>query len=141
MTADAAAGQADLAAVGVKAAEAGLAIDGETAAALIRVTKAHAAAGDAAKVKEYGPKAVAAAEKAVTGDKDAIGTLQVAAAHLASGDKAKAKAAAEKAIGMVDAKNAGLKQYVEDQAKKYGAEPKTAGREEGQVSGKVLTCG
>ena len=64
MTAEAAAGQADLAAVGVKAAEAGLAIDGETAAALIRVTKAHAAAGDTAKVKEYGPKAVAAAEKA-----------------------------------------------------------------------------
>ena len=46
------------------AAEAVLAIDGETAAALIRVTKAYAAAGDTAKVKEYGPKAVAAAEKA-----------------------------------------------------------------------------
>jgi thiol-disulfide isomerase/thioredoxin len=120
---DVAAGQADLIAVGVKAAEAALAIDGETAVALIRVTKAHAIAGNAAKVKEFGPKAVAAAEKAVTGDTDAVGTLQVAAAYSACGEKAKAKAAAEKAIGMVDAKNLGLKRYVEEQAKKYGAEP------------------
>ena len=55
--------------------------------------------------------------------------MQVAAAHSAAGDKAKAKAAAEKAIGMVDAKNTGLRQYVEEQAKKYGAEPKTGGGE------------
>ncbi|MBP3955100.1 TlpA family protein disulfide reductase [Gemmata sp. G18] len=124
VSADAAAGQADLAAVGVKAAESALAIDGETATALIRVIKAHAVAGNAAKVKELGPKAVTAAEKEVTGDKDAIGTLRVAAAHLAAGDKAKAKAAAEKAIGMVDAQNAGLKKYIEDQAKKYVGESK-----------------
>src|SRR5205823_298248 len=44
----AATGEPDLAAVGVKAAEAALAIDGETAATLTRVTKAYAAAGDAA---------------------------------------------------------------------------------------------
>src|SRR5262245_6886260 len=44
MTADVAAGQKDLAALAVKAAEAALAIDGETAPALIRVTKAYAAA-------------------------------------------------------------------------------------------------
>ena len=124
VSAEAAAGQADLAAVGVRAAEAALAIDGETVTTLIRATKAYAAAGNAAKVKEYGPKAVAAAEKAVTGDKDAIGTLQVAAAHSAAGDKAKAKAAAEKALGLVDANNIGLKKYVVEQAKKYGAEPK-----------------
>jgi thiol-disulfide isomerase/thioredoxin len=124
VSADAALGQAELATVGVKAAEAAMDIDGETAAALIRVTKAYAAAGDAAKVKKYGPKAVAAAEKEVTGDKDAMGTLQVAAALSACGDKAKAKATAEKAIGLVDAKNIGLKQYVEEQAKKYGAESK-----------------
>ena len=124
LTSDAAGGQAALAAVGVKAAEAALAIDGETAAALVRVTKAHGAAGDSAKVKAFGPKAVAAAEKALTGDADAMGTLQVAAAHAAAGDGAKAKAAAEKAVGLVDAKNAGMKRYVEEQAKKYGAEPK-----------------
>jgi hypothetical protein len=116
------AGPAELAPVAVRAAEAGLAIDGETAPALIRVTKAHAAAGDAAKVKAFGPKAVAAAEKAVTGDKDARGTLQLASAHAAAGDKAKAKAAAEKAVGMVDEKS-GMKKYVEEQAKKYGFEP------------------
>ena len=34
------------------------------------------------------------------------------------------KAVAEKALGLVDAKNVGLKRYVEEQAKKYGAEPK-----------------
>lgn len=124
VSADAAGGPADLAAVGVRVAEAALAIDGETAAALIRATKAYAAAGDAAKVKAFGPKAVAAAEKALTGDKDVMGTLRVAAAHAAAGDKAKAKATAEKAIGLVDAKNAGMRKYVEDQAKKYGAEPK-----------------
>src|SRR5262245_60868515 len=91
MTGDATAAQPGLATLGVRAAEAALAIDGETAPALIRVTKAYAAAGDAAKVKEFGPKAVAAAEKAVSGDKDALGTLQLAAAHAAAGDKAKAK--------------------------------------------------
>ena len=70
---------------------------------------------------------MAAAEKAVKGNTDAIGTLQVAAAYLAAGDKAKAKAAAEKAIGMAE-KNPGLKQYVEEQAKKYGVEAKGARR-------------
>jgi thiol-disulfide isomerase/thioredoxin len=126
---DVAAGQADLAAVGVKVAEAALAIDGETPAALTRVTKAYAAAGDKTKVAEYGPKAVAAAEKAVAGDKDALGTLRVAAAHAAAGDKAKAKAAAEKAVGLVDPNNLGLKSYVEEQAKKYGVQPKGDGKE------------
>ncbi len=121
---DAAAGQKELTALGVRAAESALDIEGETVATLIRVTRAYSASGDAAKVKEYGPKAVAAAEKAVAGDKDAIGTLQVAAAHFACGDKAKAKAAAEKALDLVDVKNVGLRRYVEEQAKKYGAEPK-----------------
>jgi thiol-disulfide isomerase/thioredoxin len=119
-----ASGSPDLAAVAVKAAEAALAIDGETAAALTRVTKAYAAAGDAAKVKAFGPKAVAAAEKEVAGDKDALGTLRVAAAYAAAGEKDKAKAVAEKAVAMVDAGNPGMKRYVEDQAKAYGAGPK-----------------
>jgi hypothetical protein len=110
----------------VQVAEAVLAIEGESASTLIRATKAYAAVGDAAKVKKYGAKAVAAAEKAVMGDKDAIGTLQVAAAYAASGDKDKAKAVAEKALSLVDAKNTGLKRYIEDQAKKYGVEPKVS---------------
>jgi thiol-disulfide isomerase/thioredoxin len=124
MAMDAAVGNADLGAAGVKAAEAALAIDGDTAPALIRVTKAYAAVGNAAKVKEYGPKAVAAAEKALAGDADVMGTLQLASAHFAAGDKARAKATAEKAVGLIDAKNAGMKRYVEDQARKYGVEPK-----------------
>ena len=128
VVADAAAGQADLAAVAVRAAEAMLAIDGETTSALLRATQAYAAAGNAAKVKEYGPKAVAAAEKAVAGDKDALGTLRVAAAHFAAGDKAKAKATAEKALGLVDATNIALRRRVEEEAKKYGAEPQGDGK-------------
>ncbi len=124
MSIEAAARQVDLAAIGLRAAESALAIDGETATALIRVTKAYAAVGDAAKVKEYGSKAVVAAEKAVTGDMDAVGILQVAAAHFAAGDKDKAKEMAEKALSLVDEKNVGMKRHIEDLAKKYGAEIK-----------------
>jgi thiol-disulfide isomerase/thioredoxin len=124
-------GDADLAKIGVRAAEAALAIDGETVATLTRVTKACAAAGDKAKVGQYGPKAVAAAEKALTGDKDVQGTLRLAAAHAAVGDKEKAKAAAEKAVGMVDEKNVRMKRFVEEQAKKYGAEPKKDDKKDG----------
>lgn len=120
----AAEGQSELVGIGVRTAESALAMDGETAPALIRVTKAYAAAGDIAKVNQYGPKAVAAAEKAISGEKDAMGTLRIAAAHSAAGDKTKAKATAEKAIAMVDDNNAGMKQYIQEQAKKYGAKPK-----------------
>ena len=74
-------------------------------------------------MNEFGPKAVAAAKAAVEGDHDAIGTMTVAAAYLASGDKEQAKSTAERAIKMVDPKNAGLLRYVEQQGKKYGAEP------------------
>ena len=95
------------------------------------MTKAYAAVGDAARAKEFGAKAVAAAEKAVKGNTDAIGTLQVAAAYLAAGDKAKAKAAAERAIEMAE-KSPGLKQYVEEQAKKYGVEPKGEKKDKGE---------
>ncbi len=120
-------GQANLAAIGVRAAETALTIDGETATSLTRLTKAYAAAGDTAKVKEYGSKAVAAAEKALTGDKDVMGTLRVAAAYAAAGDKAKAKATAERAIGLVDPADVGMKRYVEEQAKKYGVDAKRGG--------------
>ena len=49
----------------------------------------------------------------------------MAAAYLAAGDKAKAKEAAERAIEMAE-KNPGLKEYVEEQAKKYGVGAKGA---------------
>lgn len=124
-------GQTDLAAIGVRAAEAALAIDGESVASLIRVTKAHAAAGNKDKVEQHGAKAVAAAEKALTGEKDAMGTLRVAAAYAAAGNKDKAKETAEKAIEMVDPKNARMKQAIEAQAKQFGAEPKKDDKKDG----------
>jgi hypothetical protein len=99
-------------------------LDGETMPALIRITKAYAAAGDDAKVKQYGVKAVAAAKAAVKSDSDALGTLSVASAYMAYGDKENAKATAEKAVSMIDAKNEGMRAYVEEQAKKFGAEIK-----------------
>jgi hypothetical protein len=64
---------------------------------------------------------VAAAKAAVSGEHDAIGTMSVAAAYFAAGDKEQAKSTAEHAIKMVDAKNQGLRRYVEQQGKKYGA--------------------
>ena len=85
--------------------------------------RSYASASDQTKVKEFGPKAVAAAKAAMEGENDAIGTMTVAAAYLASGDKEQAKSTAEQAIKMVDPKNARLLRYVEEQAKKYGAEP------------------
>ncbi len=116
-------GQADLAAVAVRAAEAAMGVDGETAPTLIRLTNAYAATGNTAKVKEYGPKAVAAAEKAFNGESDVMGMLRLAAAHLAAGDADQAKSTAEKAISLVAPTNAALKRYVEEQAKKYGVQP------------------
>ena len=110
-------------ALAIKAVEASYELDQGDLATLLKLVEAYAFAGDQAKVKEFGPKAVAAAKAAVTGDKDATGTLTVAAAYFASGDKEQAKATAEKAIKMVDPKNAGMRRYVEQQAAKYGAKP------------------
>ncbi len=124
-----AAGQANLAAIGVSAAEAAMTIEGETAQTLIQLAKAYSIAGDSAKQKKFGSLAVAAAEKAVHDAKDVMGILQVAAAHDAAGDKEQAKAAAEKAVALIDPKNQGMKQYIEDRAKKFGFEPK---KEEGE---------
>ncbi len=115
-------GNADLTALAIKAAEAAYELDQENVATLLSLVEAYAFADDQAKVKEFGPKAVAAAKAAVSGEKDAIGTLTVAAAYLASGDKAQAKSTAEKAIKMIDRTNAGMLRYVQQQAKKYGAE-------------------
>jgi tetratricopeptide (TPR) repeat protein len=112
-----------LTALAIKASEASYELDPENPATLLNLLEVYASAGDQAKVKEFGPKAVAAAKAAVEGENDAIGTLRVAAAYLASGDKEQAKSAAQNAIKMVDQKNAGMRQYVEKQAAKYGAKP------------------
>jgi thiol-disulfide isomerase/thioredoxin len=125
-----AAGQTDLAALAVRAAESALTIDGETPNALIRVTKAYSAAGNKSKVDQFGPKAVAAAEKALSGEKDVMGTLRLASAYAASGDKMKAKMTAEKAVELAS-DNPGMKSYFEDQAKKYGAEVKNDKKKDG----------
>jgi len=116
-------GHADLTALAIKAVEASYELDQENPATLLNLLEIYAFAGDQTKVKEFGPRAVAAAKAAVEGENDAIGTLTVAAAYFASGDKEQAKSTAEKAIKMVGRANTGLLQYVEQQAKKYGAEP------------------
>jgi hypothetical protein len=120
---DSAKGHADLSALAIRAVEASYNLDQENPATLLNLVQVYAFAWDQAKVKEFGPKAVAAAKAAVEGEHDAIGTLAVAAAFLASGDKEQAKATAEKAIKMVDRTNGGLWRYVEEQVKKYGTEP------------------
>jgi thiol-disulfide isomerase/thioredoxin len=116
-------GHADLTALAIRALEASYALDQENPATLLNLLEVYAFAGDQTKVTEFGPKAVAAAKAAVEGANDAIGTLTVASAYFASGDKEQAKSTAEKAIKMVDRANAGLLRYVEQQGKKYGAEP------------------
>jgi thiol-disulfide isomerase/thioredoxin len=114
---------ADLRALATRAVEASYDLDQDNPATLLNLLEVYASAGDQTKVKEFGPKAVVAAKAAVEGDNDAIGTMTVAAAYFASGDKEQAKSTAEQAIKMADPKNAGLLRYVEQQAKKYGAEP------------------
>jgi thiol-disulfide isomerase/thioredoxin len=122
-TSENALGDKGLVALGLSAAEEAMKLDGETLPALIRITKAYSAAGEAAKVREFGAKAIAAAEKNIKGETDSMGTLQLASAYLAAGDKENAKATAEKAIASVDASNKGMRRYIEEQAKKFGAEP------------------
>jgi thiol-disulfide isomerase/thioredoxin len=114
-------GHADLAALAIKAAEASYEIDPEHRGGLVKLLEAYAFAGEQAKVKELGPKAVAAAKAEVRGADDAIGTLGIAAAYFASGDKEQAKAIAEKAINMVAPTAIGMRRYVEERAKKYRA--------------------
>jgi thiol-disulfide isomerase/thioredoxin len=120
---DSAKGNADLTALAIKAAVASHELDQDDLSTLLNLVEAYAFAGDQSKVKEFGPKAVAAAKTAVQGENDALGTLRVAAAYFASGDKDQARRAAEKAIKMVDAQNAGMRRYIEQQAEKYGAKP------------------
>jgi thiol-disulfide isomerase/thioredoxin len=125
-------GHADLAALAIRAAEASYDLDQEDPTTLRNLLDAYAFAGDQAKVKEFAPRAIAAAKAAVQGENDAIGTLAVAAAYFASGDQEQAKATAEKAIKMVDRANTGLLRYVEQQGKKYGAQPQKHEQKSGQ---------
>jgi tetratricopeptide (TPR) repeat protein len=112
-----------LTALAVKAVEAAYEVDQTDVATLLKLVQAYASAGDQAKMKEFGPKAVAAAKAAVAGEYDAIGTITVAAAYFAAGDKDQSKATAEKAIKMVDPANAGMRRYIEGRAKEFGAGP------------------
>ncbi|MBX9583138.1 MAG: redoxin family protein [Gemmataceae bacterium] len=125
MLSDAAKADPGLVKVAVKASEAGRELAGPAdAGAAVRLAEAYAAAGDA-RAKTTAAEALKLAEKAVTGEKDWQGHLLVAAAQDAAGDKAQAKAAAEKALAAAG-KQRGLKEYVAEQAKKYGAEPPPA---------------
>jgi hypothetical protein len=114
---------ADLTALAIRAVEAAYALDPADQATLLQLVEVYAFAGDRAKVAEFRPRAVAAAKAAVEGEHDAIGTLRVAAAYFTSGDKEQARITAEKAIKMVDPADSGMRQYIEEQARKYGVVP------------------
>ncbi len=120
---DAAKGHADLTALAIDALEASNEIDRDNLDTLLNLLEAYAFADDQTKVKELGPKVVAAAKAALQGDNDPRGTLRVAAAYLASGDKDQARRTAEKALKMVEPSNAGMRRSLELQAAKYGAKP------------------
>ena len=116
-------GQPDLIAQGIKASEASYELDKASAATILDLIEAYEFAGETAKAKELGPKAVAAAAAAIEGDSDALGTLTLASAYFAAGDKEQAKATAEKAIKIASATTAGLLRHVEQQSKKFGVQP------------------
>jgi thiol-disulfide isomerase/thioredoxin len=65
----------------------------------------------------------------LSGDKDYLALLTAAGAHNAAGDKAKAKDFAQKAVDATAKESAGIRKYVEQQAKKYGVEPKAEKKE------------
>ncbi len=120
---DAAKGHADLAALAINALEASNEIDRDNLDTLLNLLEAYAFADDQTKVKEFGPKTVAAAKANLQGDNDPMGTLSVAAAYHASGDKDQARRTAEKALKMVEPSNARMRRLVGQQAAKYGAKP------------------
>jgi thiol-disulfide isomerase/thioredoxin len=122
MLADAARADPGLLRAAVRASELDRELTGaDDAGAAVRLAEAYAAAGDA-KAKAVAAEAVKLAEKAVTGEKDWQNLLLVAAARAAAGDEGEAKAAAEKALAAAGNQR-GLREYVAEQAKKYGAEP------------------
>jgi tetratricopeptide (TPR) repeat protein len=120
---DAAKADAELTALAVRAAEAAREFDPENVAIALNLLDVYAFAGDLAKTKEFGPKAVAAAKAAVKNEHDARGTMMVAVAYFKSGDKDRAKAMAEKALKMVDPSDARLRQSIEYTAEEYGVKP------------------
>ena len=136
---DAAKADAGLLKVAVRASEVGRELAGlADAGAAVRLAEAYAAAGMTDKAKAVAAEAIGLAEKAVTGEKDWQNLLLVAGAQAAAGDKEKAKAAAEKAIAAAGEQR-GLKEYVAEQAKKYGAEPPPA--KDGPTAAAVLEAG
>jgi thiol-disulfide isomerase/thioredoxin len=76
---------------------------------------------NANKDKELLKLSLTAAEAAlkIAGDKDVFTLLTVAEAHFANDDKAKAKDFGAKAVAAAEKESAGLKQYVENQVKKF----------------------
>jgi thiol-disulfide isomerase/thioredoxin len=124
--ADAAKGEAKLTGLAVKAAEMDRAVTGaDDAGAAVRLAAAYNAAGQTDQGKKVALEGVGLAQKAVKGEKDWQGQLLLASAYDSAGDKAQARAAAEKAIAAAGEQR-GLKEYVAEQAKKYGAEVKPA---------------
>jgi thiol-disulfide isomerase/thioredoxin len=119
-----AAGNKDLLAVAVKAADALVTVAGDKDLnALMTASATYDAAGDKAKAVELAKKAIPLAEKEVKGDKDAQGMLVVADAYFAAGDKAKAKELADKAVAAAESNpNPNLKRFVEQRAKKFADE-------------------
>ena len=120
---DEAKGEKKLAGVAVKAAEANREVEGaDDAGSAVRLAAAYKEAGETEKAKKTSAEGIALAQKAVTNDKDWQGQLLLAMAHDAAGDQANAKAAAEKAVAAATAAgDPGLKQYVAEQAKRFGA--------------------
>lgn len=117
---DLAKGEKGLVSIALKAAEMDREITGtDDAGATIRLVEAYTAAGETDKAKKLAADAVTLAQKAIKDDKDWQGNLLLASAHKAAGDEAAAKTAAEKAVELAGSQP-GLKEYVAEQAKKYG---------------------
>ena len=124
--ADGAKGEKGLTSLAVKAAEMDRAVTGaDDAGAAVRLAAAYNAAGQTDQGKRVAMEGIGLAQKAVKGEKDWQGQLLLASAYDAAGDKAQAKSAAEKAVAAAGEQR-GLKEYVAEQAKKYGAEVKPA---------------
>ena len=127
----AAAGDARLMATRVEAAEGFLALAGDDKLpAECLLVEALAGAGRTAEAKALGDRLVAAAEKAVTGDKDHGNLLRLAGVYRTVGDTAKAKATAEKMLAAADGQPANVRAMLIREAKGYGVEPKPEEKDE-----------
>jgi len=104
----------ELLAVAVKAAEAAVQVAGDQdALALIDLAQTYCASGDKARAREYAHKA-----GQLPGDKAGI-LLRLAETYLAIGDKAEASKYARKAVAAAAGESAELKQYIEQETKKF----------------------